>query len=148
MKRPNLWPILLLLLSVISVASTHRTAVSTNDSIHLSVRERLIFRPAVHDSRFTDFPHYIAGSRCEDTQPPQALTTPNPPLVAAAADEPVTISLIVGTDGNVHSPLILQGGDERQEQAVLNVVRHWRYRPATCNGVPTEAEARIEFWRR
>jgi len=24
-------------------------------------------------------------------------------------------------------------------------VRFWRYRPAMCNGVPTEAEAKVEF---
>jgi hypothetical protein len=24
-------------------------------------------------------------------------------------------------------------------------VRRWRYRPALCNGVPTESEARIQF---
>ncbi|HYL13697.1 MAG TPA: energy transducer TonB [Terriglobales bacterium] len=148
MNTRKLWPILLLLLCAICVASTHRTPVTANGSEKLSVRERLIFRPAVHDSRFTDVPHFLARSHCEDTQPPQALTTPNPLLLAADGDEPVTVSLIVGTDGNVHSPLILQGGDERQEQAVLNVVRHWRYRPATCNGVPTEAEAKIEFWHR
>jgi len=27
----------------------------------------------------------------------------------------------------------------------LQTVRYWRYRPATCNGVPTEAEGKIEF---
>jgi hypothetical protein len=24
-------------------------------------------------------------------------------------------------------------------------VRAWRYRPATCNGLPTETEGKIEF---
>jgi hypothetical protein len=24
-------------------------------------------------------------------------------------------------------------------------VRYWRYRPALCNGVPTDAEAKVEF---
>jgi TonB family protein len=148
MNPTRLWPILLLLLSVVSPASARRTPVTADDTKDLLARERLIFRPAVHDSKFTDFPHYIAHSRCEDTQPPVALATPNPLLVVTDGDEPVTVSLIVGTDGNVHSPLILQGGDERQEHAVLNAVRHWRYRPATCNGIPTEIEARIEFSRR
>jgi len=27
----------------------------------------------------------------------------------------------------------------------LEAVRFWRYRPAMCNGVPTEAEAKVEF---
>jgi TonB family protein len=57
----------------------------------------------------------------------------------------VTISFIVGTDGKVHSPLILEGGGPRLDRMVLEAVRQWRYRPATCNGVPTESEAKIEF---
>jgi hypothetical protein len=24
-------------------------------------------------------------------------------------------------------------------------VRRWRYRPALCNGVPTDSEARVQF---
>jgi hypothetical protein len=28
---------------------------------------------------------------------------------------------------------------------VLNTVRAWRYRPAMCNGVPTESEAKVGF---
>jgi len=28
---------------------------------------------------------------------------------------------------------------------VLDTVLSWRYRPATCNGVPTEAEGKIAF---
>jgi hypothetical protein len=28
---------------------------------------------------------------------------------------------------------------------VLRAIGHWRYRPALCNGVPTDAEALIRF---
>jgi TonB family protein len=146
MNAPKLWPILLLLLGAISAASTSQTKVTPQAIKALSLREQLIFRPAAHDEKFADIPHATTLSRCEDTRPPQALTTPDPPLLLDDGD--VTVSLIVGADGNVHSPLVLQGGDVRQQQVVLNAVRHWRYRPATCNGVPTEAEAKIEFSRR
>ncbi|PYX82074.1 MAG: hypothetical protein DMG70_16315 [Acidobacteria bacterium] len=148
MNAPKLWPILLLLLGAISAASTPQTKVTPDAIKALSTREERIFRPAAHDEKFTDIPHSMARSRCEDTRPPQALATPDPPLLLDDSDEALTVSLIVGADGNVHSPLILRGGDVRQQQAVLNAVRHWRYRPATCNGVPTEAEAKIEFSRR
>jgi len=148
MKALKLWPILLLLLCMICAASTPKTKVMPDTTNALSMREQRIFRPAVHDEKFADIAHSTERNQCEDTRPPQALTTPDPPMVLADSDGPVTVSLIVGADGSVHSPLILQGGDVRQQQAVLNVVRHWRYRPATCNGVPTEAEAKIEFSRR
>jgi TonB family protein len=119
-----------------------------NDARDLADREGLIFRAPVRDSLFSDVPRYMARPRCADTQPPEALTTPDPLLIIADSDEPVTVSFIVGVDGQVHSPLILQSGNSKEDLAVLSAVRLWRYRPATCNGVPTETEAKIEFWRR
>jgi len=60
----------------------------------------------------------------------------------------ITVSFIVGTDGRVHSPLILESAGVSEDRTVLNAVRSWRYRPALCNGVPTEAEAKVEFSNR
>ena len=60
----------------------------------------------------------------------------------------VKVSFIIGADGRVHSPLILQSAGPAGDRNVLQTVRTWRYRPATCNGVPTEAEGKIEFSRR
>ncbi|HEY1658820.1 MAG TPA: energy transducer TonB [Candidatus Sulfotelmatobacter sp.] len=89
-----------------------------------------------------------ARSRCEDTQPPEALATPDPLLVPAAKGVTVKVSFIIGSDGRVHSPLILESAGSTEDRNVLQTVRGWRYRPATCNGVPTEAEGKIEFSRR
>ncbi len=99
----------------------------------------------MHESEFTDILHTNARSRCEAPQPPEALATPNPLLNGRDNDTKVKVSLIVGTDGRVHSPLILKSAGENQDRAVLDTVRYWRYRPAICNGVPTEAEGRVEF---
>ena len=57
----------------------------------------------------------------------------------------VKVSFIIGTDGRVHSPLILESAGLPGDRHVLQTVRSWRYRPATCNGVPTETEGKIEF---
>jgi TonB family protein len=57
----------------------------------------------------------------------------------------VKVSFIIGTDGRVHSPLILESSGMVGDRHVLRTVRSWRYRPATCNGVPTEIEGKIEF---
>jgi TonB family protein len=99
-------------------------------------------------AEYSDLPHVSARSRCEDTRPPQALTTPDPLLVPSEAGMRVKVSFIIGADGRVHSPLILQSGGFVGDRNVLRTVRSWRYRPATCNGVPTEAEGKIEFSRR
>jgi TonB family protein len=114
----------------------------------LAEREHQIWKTPVRASEFSDVPHVSARSRCEDTQPPEALTTPNPLMVPALAGIKVKVSFIIGADGRVHSPLILQSVGPTADRNVLQTVRGWRYRPATCNGVPTEAEGKIEFSQR
>jgi TonB family protein len=104
----------------------------------LAARERQVWTSAVHDSEFAAIPHAA-------TQPPEALATPNPLLDQPDPANKVTVSFIIGTDGRVHSPLILESNDSSEDRSVLDAVRSWRYRPAMCNGVPTEAEAKIEF---
>jgi TonB family protein len=135
-----------MLLCTLCAASVRQTAVPHNREA-LTSREQQIFRPALPRARFQDVPHTAARSRCEDTEPPQALATPGP-LLLGLEEPAVTVSFIVGTDGKVHSPLILRGDDPRGNRLVLDAVRHWRYRPAMCNGVPTEVEGKVQFSRR
>lgn len=90
-------------------------------------------------------PHTTAPASCEATQPPEALATPNPLLEPPDNSAKIKVSFIIGTDGRVHSPLILESAGALEDRTVLDVVRSWRYRPAMCNGVPTEAEAKVEF---
>jgi TonB family protein len=146
----RLWPCLLLVL-IASPSTGLPTFVDASGSHAMdrsfAARERSAFQPAIHKARFNDIPHTLASSSCEKTQPPEALATPSPLLPGTPADEALIVSFIVGTDGRVHSALVLQGGDNSDDRLVLAVVRHWRYRPATCNGVPTESEAKVEFSR-
>jgi TonB family protein len=111
-------------------------------------REHKLWKTPTRASQFSDVPHVSAHARCEDTQAPEALTTPNPLMVPDAAGIKVKVSFIIGADGRVHSPLILESAGPVGDRNVLQTVRAWRYRPATCNGVPTEAEGKIEFSRR
>jgi TonB family protein len=111
----------------------------------LAARERQVWTSAVHDSEFAAIPHVSTHDSCAATQPPEALATPNPLLDQPDPANKVTVSFIIGTDGRVHSPLILESNGSSEDRSVLDAVRSWRYRPAMCNGVPTEAEAKIEF---
>lgn len=111
----------------------------------LVTREDQMWTFALHDAKFSAVPHVAARVSCETTEPPEALATPNPLLDMTDTGGKVTVSFIVGTDGRVHSPLILQSAGSPSDRTVLDAVRSWRYRPATCNGVPTEAEGNVEF---
>ena len=102
-------------------------------------------RLPAHQSEFSPMAEPLALPRCGEVHPPEALVTPDPPLQFDDENLRVRVSFIVGADGRVHSPFILDSGGMREDQIVLRAVRHWRYRPALCNGVPTDSEARVQF---
>jgi len=95
---------------------------------------------------FRDVSSLGATSRsCELSSLPQALATPDPLLTAGGSSGKVAVSFIIGADGQVHSPVILESAGSPADQNVLETLRSWRYRPAMCNAVPAETESRVEF---
>jgi len=111
----------------------------------LEQREQRLSRTVTRASQFSDVPHANWRWSCEQVQAPVALATPDPLLTPAGGGKRVRVSFIIGTDGRVHSPLILESAGMAGDHHVIETVRRWRYRPATCNGVPTETEGKIEF---
>jgi len=146
MVSRKLWPLLLpMVVTIASTASTPNQAARVTRVEPLASREQKIWKAPVHNSEFADVPRTSARSQCEQAQPPEALATPNPLLGTADPSVKVKVSFIVGTDGRVHSPLILESAGSTEDHAILQTVRAWRYRPGMCNGVPTETEGKIEF---
>jgi TonB family protein len=121
------------------------TPASRLRSANFEERERQMSKALTRAAQFVDVYHISSTPACEDVQPPEALATPDPILTPAAGGKKVKVSFIIGTDGRVHSPLILESAGLAGDRHVLQTVRTWRYRPATCNGVPTETEGKIEF---
>jgi|SRR5580704_2708094 TonB family protein len=144
----RIWPWFLILAVPASSSASVQVPTPLLRQTVLTEHEHQVFKTPARAAEFSDIPHVSARARCEDTQPPQALTTPDPLLVRANVGLKVKVSFIIGADGRVHSPLILQSAGPAGDRNVLQTVRAWRYRPATCNGVPTEAEGKIEFSRR
>jgi TonB family protein len=144
----RIWPWFLILAVPASSSASVQVPTPLLRQTVLTEHEHQVFKTPARAAEFSDIPHVSARARCEDTRPPQALTTPDPLLVRANVGLKVKVSFIIGADGRVHSPLILQSAGPAGDRNVLQTVRAWRYRPATCNGVPTEAEGKIEFSRR
>jgi len=140
----RIWPAVLLLVIPIGSLALNPPAAGTRSTI-LDQHEHQVSRSLTRASQFMDVPHISAQAACEDVQPPEALTTPDPLFAPAGHGRKVKVSFIIGTDGRVHSPLILESAGISGDRRVLQTVRTWRYRPATCNGVPTETEGKIEF---
>ena len=79
-------------------------------------------------------------ARCSAFLPPQ--------LVAGRGTDPakpIVIDFIVDRDGTVEKPVILEGADPEWATDILDMISGWRYRPAMCDGLPIEAEGRIEL---
>ena len=107
--------------------------------------EETLRRVPAHISEFSPVSEPLALSKCGNVRPPEALLTPDPLLHVKDDDLNVRVSFIVGSDGHVHSAFVLDSGGSDEDQIVLRAVRFWRYRPALCNGVPTDSEARVRF---
>jgi TonB family protein len=104
-----------------------------------------LWKRLAHNARFQGMARSTARLQCAALAEPVALATPDP-ILERGGDLKITISFVVGTDGHVYSPLILAGvADDDAGREVLDAVKAWRYRPARCNGAPTEAEAKVEF---
>ena len=140
----RIWPAILLFTFAIG---TFATSTPPNSRLTLGRGDQIL--PALkRASQFAGVAHVSSQSACQDTEPPEALATPDPLFASTIQGRKVKVSFIIGTDGRVHSPLILESSGLVVDWHVLQAVRTWRYRPATCNGVPTETEAKIEFSRR
>jgi TonB family protein len=139
----RIWPAILVVLPAVALAVS--TPAPRVPSAKLAERENQVSQTLTRASQFVDVRHISSRPDCEEVRPPEALTTPDPLLTPAARGKKVKVSFIIGTDGRVHSPLILESAGLAGDRHVLQTVRTWRYRPATCNGVPTETEGKIEF---
>jgi TonB family protein len=113
--------------------------------VALTQLEKTLRRVPAHISEFSPVSEPLALPKCGNVRPPEALLTPDPLLHAQDDDMNVRVSFIVGSDGHVHSAFVLNSGGPDEDQIVLRAVRFWRYRPALCNGVPTDSEALIRF---
>lgn len=128
-------------------ATSPALRVSANRSSLVDREGRLHHVPR-HLSEFSPLSEPLALPRCSASRPPEALATPDPLLKDEDTNLRVRVSFIVGADGHVHSPFIMDSGGPWEDRVVLRAVQRWRYRPAMCNGVPTDSEARVLFRHR
>jgi TonB family protein len=100
----------------------------------------------VHLLKFQPLEEADVEMQCESTEPPQALATPHTWVAAIPDDTKVVVNFIIGTDGQVYSPFVLDGSGSRALfRKLVDEVRRWHYRPALCNGVPTDAEVKVQL---
>ena len=109
----RVWPAMLL--AVISLPSGAVATPDTSSSAQLERRERIFSKILVRAAQFAEVRHISSRPSCESVEPPEALATPDPLFISSALGRKVKVSFIIGIDGRVHSPLIL----ERDRKSVV-----------------------------
>jgi TonB family protein len=89
-------------------------------------------------------PRFDAHNRCPAVLPPEPLTTPMPVLPNAGRRD-LKISFVIGVDGRLHKLAVINSAGRAADSRAFSALRQWRYKPATCQGVPIEAEGTVEF---
>src|SRR6266550_1298283 len=102
----RIWPAIVLI--VLPVLSGGSASVANVRSATLEQRDRQVSKSLRRAAQYIDVPHISSRPACAAVAPPQALTTPDPLFTTAADGRKVRVSFIIGTDGRVHSPLILE----------------------------------------
>jgi len=82
------------------------------------------------------------------TTPPRVLKTTLPDYTERARSfgisGTVKVDVLVGSDGHVRDVKIIQSVGYGLDEAVVDSVRKWEFRPATKDGSPVEAVAPVE----
>jgi TonB family protein len=89
------------------------------------------------------------GSDAEDDQPAFPIFAPHPPVtdrsLLPATEEKITVDVKLDALGQVVSETLVKGVGNSLDQIALDIVRTWRFQPATVNGKPVPSEAEVIF---
>jgi protein TonB len=73
--------------------------------------------------------------------PPPIRPLGTPPELNAAR---VKLAIVIDAKGRTQNVRLLQAGHKALDQAAIDAVSGWRFRPATCNGVPMATRINVE----
>jgi TonB family protein len=96
------------------------------------------------DQTFSRFERVTPGIK-----PPKATRAPDPKFPDLAADaEPygtVVMLVGVGAKGHVEAVRVLRSDEQAFEQAAVQTVKKWKFKPAEKNGAPVPVQVTVEM---
>jgi TonB family protein len=105
----------------------------------------LTLRPEVDDSFFAPSSDGKERAHCPTRTQPPRLVQNEEPYSPGGEKGIVTISLSVGTDGKPHDLEVVDSPNKASENAALEAVRQWKFKPAICEGEPMDVEITVEI---
>jgi TonB family protein len=125
-----------------------RVVLCNNDpgkDIQLKIT-KLVAESSPEEALFVHPPDAIQRSACAKTTPPRALSNPDPHYPAHHKEAAtVVISTLVGDDGTPEELKLVSSAGSDFDQAALDAVREWKFKPSTCDGTPIPARINIEI---
>lgn len=89
------------------------------------------------------------GAGDEDAEPAFPVYFPQPGIanrsLLPATEQKIIVNVNISAQGNVMDETLVQGLGNSLDQAVLTVVRSWRFHPATLNGAPVASVQELVF---
>jgi TonB family protein len=89
------------------------------------------------------------GSDSEDAHPAFPVFSPHPPVtdrsLLPASEQKIIVDVDVDALGQVVTEKLVKGLGNQLDQIVLDIVKTWRFQPATLNGKPVPTQAELIF---
>lgn len=115
-----------------------------NEDLRLQAKlVELALRPELSENLFDPVPGGKESDHCSVQLQPPALIHSQEPGLPKGQDGVVALSLRVGTDGKPRDLRVAGSLDKVHDEAALEAVRLWRFRPASCEGQPFEVEIAV-----
>jgi TonB family protein len=89
------------------------------------------------------------GTDSEDARPAFPIFSPRPPVTDRSllpdSEKKIVVDVNVDAAGQVVSESLVKGIGNRLDQIVLDIVKSWRFQPATVDGKPVPTQAELIF---
>ncbi len=89
------------------------------------------------------------GSDNDDVRPAFPVFSPRPPVtdrsLLPSTEEKIVVDVNLNASGDVVGESLVKGIGNRLDQIVLEIVKTWRFQPATINGKPVPTQAELIF---
>jgi TonB family protein len=89
------------------------------------------------------------GTDAEDARPAFPIFSPRPPVndrsLLPDSEKKIVVDVNVDASGQVVSESLVKGIGNQLDQIVMQIVKSWRFQPATVNGKPVPTQAELIF---
>jgi TonB family protein len=126
----------------------HRITAKRGSNTLLEVNVERVALDSEVDARLPDPPEgAIQRSGCLAPTLPKLKRSEFPGfpmnIPAANREGQVIFYVLIGSDGTVHNPVVIQTAGESWDSAALDALRRWQYEPAKCGDTPVEFETEV-----